>query len=1207
MESATELGPFELGACIGTGGMASVYRAHHRQTGIGVAVKVNRWAIGRRARQAFHREVQAQAELTHPGIVYLFEYDRLPVEAARRMEAEVAPGSPYVAMELAERGPLFRFLPLTRWATVAEILMQVLDALAYSHARGVVHRDLKPENLLLFDAPRGGWRVKVTDFGIAHAYRHAREESEDHLAEPAGTPAYMAPEQVEGRWRAYGPWTDLYALGCIAWELVSGRPPLLGDSAAETLTMHQTEERPPLDPHIPVPDGFEQWVHRAMAVDPAERFQCAADAARLLGALAAVDEDPRAVEELGEAPADGPDPDADPNAPTRREAPAPTELLDDPETQRTRPETRRVGGLEPEHPAALADESGRYTFSGVGEWSTVPEDWRVAQPEAIPTLLTGTGLGLFGLRETPFVDRDAERDRLWEALRATEETDEPRVVLIVGDAGVGKSRLVDWMATRAAELGAAKILRAVHTRGGDGPIEGIRGLIRRAVRGHKLDRDELFAHLLDRLPDLPGDDADRRADARALTELAIPAHEAADTEATRFRFASPGHKCAVVSRLVRRLARRRPALVWLDDAQWGDLALTWVSHLLESTFEQPAATVAVTLRADVLAERPSLRDRVASLEAHAACTRLDLRPLQPHHHRQFVERLLPLSDRLAERLARRSEGTPLFAVQVLGHLLEEECLVSDPDGLRLEAEAELDLPADIHELWLRRLLRLADDLDGTDVESFWRTMEMTAALGREVEAAEWREVCRRSDREPVTLQHALVDRGLAERTAEGWRFAHGLLVDSLERRARREGRWRDHHRRCARLLARLHPDAPEQTAARRASHWIAAEEPARAIAPLLEEAQRLRRAGDSRSAREILERRERLLDDVDAPPDDRRRVENTLELAQSAGQMGDQFSEELVEKLRAARQRAREMDDDPLLAGTLVATAFHHRVFGAADETREFARRAVRAADRCGDEASAIHALKCWGWADYNSGDLEAAREQFADASDRAARIGHTYLELETLRSLAWVAVSQGDDERAGELFGRLLDASRETGYRWLEANSLNGLAELARFNDHIHKARHGYMRYGELARAVDRPVDEAISRLNLAQVELRDRAFDEAAARLAETERRFEPLSEKVEPTHLVNLAHLTLAAGTGDWESFDDLAATYADGWPEGASLFKDHPWLLEMAGDYAADHGERERADRVWQLAAELWRRLDDEEAARRTTAKTSTPES
>ena len=286
MDTTFSIGSFLVTGRIGDSSTASVYRGSHPETGVPVAIKSIGPITEPGWRRRFHREVQAQAALEHPGITYLFEYGEVTPEAVEASGGELVEGTPYVAMQFADRGTLREAMPLGQWRPVRRLLIQILDALAHAHAREVIHRDLKPENLLRFASDDGagdtGWRVKLADFGIAHAFDRERESDADELNVSAGTPGYMSPEQLAGRWREYGPWTDLYAVGCLAWELVCGRPPFVGESRYEVAAKQATEPRPELAPQFPVPDDLEAWIHRAMAIDPTERFRRAADAARSL-------------------------------------------------------------------------------------------------------------------------------------------------------------------------------------------------------------------------------------------------------------------------------------------------------------------------------------------------------------------------------------------------------------------------------------------------------------------------------------------------------------------------------------------------------------------------------------------------------------------------------------------------------------------------------------------------------------------------------------------------------------------------------------------------------------------------------------------------------------------------------------------------------------------------------------------------------------
>ncbi len=1196
MTTAVHLGPFELGERIGEGGMGVVYRGRHRTTGVEVAVKVIDRAIEEESRQEFHREVQAHAGLVHPGIVYLFEYGDVPEQAEGASARGLVAGSPFVAMELAGGGTVRGHLPLRDWASVHGILVQVLDALAHAHARGVIHRDLKPENLLVFEGEDDRSRIKLADFGIAHAVPDEGARDTERLTSASGTPYYMAPEQTHGRWRQFGPWTDLYALGCITWELVCGAPPFTGDNPVETMLMHTDAPRPPLTPQFPVPEGLEAWIRRAMAVDPGRRFGRAADARRELDRLATAiqpttgepSEDPMATATTREAgEADG---EIEPTvqmettpAPTREEPLGPT--LD----------------LDIDAPSEVPGPSSTVGESEPGRARCIPSSWRRTQTGSMPSLLIGTGLGLFGLRETPFVDRDPERDRIWEALREVERTGEPRVVLVVGESGAGKSRLVDWTATRAHELAAANLMRAVHTGGAASPGEGIPGMVKRRVRGHKLDRGEFYEYLLEMLPPLEETETDRETDARGLTELVHPTDDAAEVDGPRYRFTSTGQKCGLVGRLIRRYSAPRPGLVWLDDAQWGEFAMSLVTHLLKSAAERPAALVAVTLRSDVLAERANLAEHVENLSAHEWCTRLDLAPLETDDHRQFVERLLPLEAELAAEVAERTEGNPLFARQLLGNLIEREHLEAGKAGFRLPARETLDLPDDIHELWIRRLTRLIDDLAGTDPEAVWRALERAAALGREVDAREWAAICEGLARGVSdAIDDALIERGLAERTDQGWAFAHALLVDALERHGREHDRWKRHHRRCAELLVELYPDRPGRTAARRANHRLEAGDYEAAIAPLFEEFQRRRRLGDPSKGRRILERRERVMDAVEVPETDPRRLENDLEVVRCQLGLGDDPGE-ILGNIEEILEQIQRLGNDRLLARTRMLQGRVERALGRFDEAHEYMERAATAARRAPGHTELMEALNDGGWLAAISGDLTAARQKFTELRQLSREHDDGWWEMFAQQGLAYVLVDSDQRGRGVEMLEETLEEARTTGEQSLEASCLNNLAELLRFEGEIDRAREAYQRYRALVREMGRRPDEALAYLNLAQVELKAGRVEQADRHRREAERRFRESTRLEERRHLIEAIRVACAAGRGDWEEFRARLEAYVDARREGVKLEKDQPWLLEIAGDYANEAGEAEHAERAWRLARRHWAKLAPGEGAERVAAK------
>jgi tRNA A-37 threonylcarbamoyl transferase component Bud32 len=258
---------YRIDEFIGRGGMAAVYRGTDRVLGRSVAIKVLAEALARDPAfvQRFRREAQAAAGLGHPGVVSVFDTGS-------------DDGIHYIVMELLEgrtleeitrvEGPL---LP----ERAEEIAEAVCAALAAAHGQGLVHRDVKPSNIMI--ASDGS--VKVMDFGIARAM------ASDRLTQTAmtlGTATYFSPEQAQGE--PVDARSDLYSLGVVLFEMLTGRPPFEADSPVAVAYKHVREDPPPPSSlNDDVSPALEAVVLRAMAKDPAVRYQTAEGMRRALG------------------------------------------------------------------------------------------------------------------------------------------------------------------------------------------------------------------------------------------------------------------------------------------------------------------------------------------------------------------------------------------------------------------------------------------------------------------------------------------------------------------------------------------------------------------------------------------------------------------------------------------------------------------------------------------------------------------------------------------------------------------------------------------------------------------------------------------------------------------------------------------------------------------------------------------------------------
>jgi serine/threonine-protein kinase len=253
-------GRYELRRHVARGGMAEVYLAHDRLLDRPVALKVlfPELSVDRSFVERFRREAQAAANLSHPNIVSVYDWGE-------------EDNTYYIVMEYVDGRPLSNILRSEGTLLpdrAAGICADVAAALAFAHRNGVIHRDVKPGNVLI----TADGTVKVTDFGIARAAN--TEENLTQTGAVMGTATYFSPEQAQGA--SVDARSDIYSLGVVLYELVTGRPPFSGDNPVTIAYKHVREDPvPPRSRNPGVPVAFENIIMQAMAKDPDDRYQTA--------------------------------------------------------------------------------------------------------------------------------------------------------------------------------------------------------------------------------------------------------------------------------------------------------------------------------------------------------------------------------------------------------------------------------------------------------------------------------------------------------------------------------------------------------------------------------------------------------------------------------------------------------------------------------------------------------------------------------------------------------------------------------------------------------------------------------------------------------------------------------------------------------------------------------------------------------------------
>lgn len=261
------LGSYTITAKIGEGGMGTVWLAEHLQIGRKVAIKVllPEFAQNTNIVQRFFNEAKATSAIKHPGIVEVYDFGHTPQ------------GSPYIVMEFLEGEPLQKRLErdvkIPPPAAV-DMMRQIAEALGAAHAVGIVHRDLKPENIFLLPDRRLGVRVKLLDFGIAKLDQELRGDLDPTRAGAVlGTPQYMSPEQCTGSTNLDRR-ADMYALGCVLFHMLCGRPPFTEQEFGKIAIKHLTAAPPKPSVFEPtVSPELEAIVLKLLEKEPDNRYQ----------------------------------------------------------------------------------------------------------------------------------------------------------------------------------------------------------------------------------------------------------------------------------------------------------------------------------------------------------------------------------------------------------------------------------------------------------------------------------------------------------------------------------------------------------------------------------------------------------------------------------------------------------------------------------------------------------------------------------------------------------------------------------------------------------------------------------------------------------------------------------------------------------------------------------------------------------------------
>jgi eukaryotic-like serine/threonine-protein kinase len=262
---------FMVVSLIGRGGMSSVYKAGYLEVDITVALKImnSSYSDDQETLERFKREANILNTLIHPNLVAIYAFGVLPA------------GNAYLALEYIDGLTLASYIEdgvRFQSTECISIFKQICEALKYTHDAGVVHRDLKPSNVMLEVTPAGK-NVRVLDFGIAQCISQTKEQQQiTKPGEVYGSPLYMSPEQCLAR--PLDERSDIYSLGCVMYEVLTGDPPFLGPNAMATLALHLHEKPQPFAKAAPdqdIPLALERIVLKSLEKRPEMRYQAVSE------------------------------------------------------------------------------------------------------------------------------------------------------------------------------------------------------------------------------------------------------------------------------------------------------------------------------------------------------------------------------------------------------------------------------------------------------------------------------------------------------------------------------------------------------------------------------------------------------------------------------------------------------------------------------------------------------------------------------------------------------------------------------------------------------------------------------------------------------------------------------------------------------------------------------------------------------------------
>ncbi len=872
---------YEILEELGRGGMGVVYRARDPQLNREVAIKLvapNLLTPDTEAR--FKSEAQVVARLDHPSIVSIHDFGQHE-------------GSLFFVMPVVDGANLRQLLKEggLRLGEILEIGMAVGEVLEYSQARGVIHRDIKPENIMVQRLEGGGLRVRVMDFGLARAAEATGVTKTGMLV---GTMAYLSPEQASGR--AVDTRSDIYSLGTVLYECVTGDVPFAGDMQAMLYRVVHEIPQSARERGAPIDEELDRIILGCLAKDPAER---------------------------------------------------------------------------PAKPGDLVAALRRYRVG-------------LRESEQNKSVVMTRTIQLPRVALAPFVGRKEESRELQQRLNAA-VAGECQFVMVSGEAGVGKTRLLDDL----EKIAQARQIRVLHGRcveqDGSFPYygfcEAIQEYFRQKEAGgsgeSRADFSDLGSELVALFPTLGEIEAFRSGSAGDNPAAATGEARQPENRAQVFE---------LLARTLIRLAAGKPLVLLLEDLHGADVSIEALRYIVRRLAPTPTLIVG-TFRSQEVPRGHPLTTMLEGFQGDRHFSHLVLRPLSPSEHRELLSTLTggaQVSDAVAERLFESTEGNPYFTKELVRSLMDAGNLVRDATGAwSLSGGAEIsseNLPATIQQAVEKRVARLP--------EALREVLSTAAVMGK---TFDFKDLEALSDGE-ADVEEAidrLIQGGLIEeeRQSRGdtLAFTSGVVREVLYAELSRRKR-RALHRKYAEQLEKRHAGKLERVYPQLVYHCSEGDVPEKSVEYGLKHA---RRSIEAFSPEEAIRSVKIALEFLDEEWDGDPALEGEARaLLASALQMSGDVDGALREMGGALKVFEREKKTDKILETLLAAarTAWESR---RSEESRSWVERGLVASKAAGDAEKLGQFLAL-------AGTLANLRGEYAKAGEylrEAEGLGHSARE----------------------------------------------------------------------------------------------------------------------------------------------------------------------------------------------------------------------